>query len=68
MKEKDLDNYIEEGLKEMSDRQLQEEIYKTLVGQGRNARNREKMLQWTMFGVLLSLGILLYNFPPPWLR
>ena len=68
MKQDDLDNYIEEELKEMSDRQLQEEIYKTLLGQNRNARDREKMLQWTMFCALLSLGILLYNFPPPWLR
>ena len=68
MKQEDLDNYIEEELKEMSDRQLQEEIYKTLVGQGRNAYERGRMLQWTMFGALLSLAILLYNFPPPWLR
>ena len=68
MKREEIDKYIEEELKEMSDRELQEEIYKLLASQGRSASERGRMLYWTMVGSLLAVGILLYNFPPPWLR
>ena len=68
MKQEDLDNYIEKKSKRMSDRELQEEIYKTLVWQGRSARKRERMLMWIFFSAALTVGILLHNFPPLWLR
>jgi len=68
MKQEDLDNYIEKESKRMSDRELQEEIYKTLVWQGRSARKRERMLMWIFFSAASTFGILLYNFPPPCLR
>ena len=68
MKNDETIKYIEEELKEMSDRELQEEIYKLLATQGRNAYERERILYWTLVIVGVSLGILLYNFPPPWLR
>jgi len=68
MKKEEIDKYIEEELKDMSDRELQEEIYRLLAAQGRNASERGRMLYWAFVIVGVSLGILLYNFPPPWLR
>ena len=59
--------YIEKQSRELSDRELLEEIYKESQS-FRHKRSMEKMMGWTMVFAGLSLFILLLEFPPLWLR
>ena len=62
-----INEYIEKRSKDLSDRELLEEIYKESQS-FKHKRLTEKMIFWAMAFAGGSLLILLYEFPPLWLR
>jgi hypothetical protein len=68
MKNNNLDDLIDKQSKELTDRELLEAIFIKLHKIQWKLGSLENGFYWISAMVLLSLTMLLYEFPPLWLR